>query len=162
MVLGTKSYYETIVQRARIQFFDDEILISEWVVNNGGEPKLSVPTTPGITVSRTEWMGALENIRKWVVGIELADILLSINKEPNPFNIEIKKEGNETTFAYSIDNIEDEEYEIRKITYDATTDELEIGLRDEVATIYWVDYLHYLKMQNWFKELITTIHEYQE
>jgi len=55
MALGTKFYYETIIQQARIQFFDDTTLINEWVADdNGGEPKITVPTSPGAIVYMAE------------------------------------------------------------------------------------------------------------
>jgi hypothetical protein len=147
MALGSKYYYETIIQQARIQFFDDAILLNEWVAHNGDEPTISVPLSPGAVIYRTEWKKALTRIRNWVDGIPKAGIIFPANKTLNNFDSHIIKTGEVITFDFSVDDITDISFILREISYNRPTDQITIAPRPVVInTIYWVDYLNELQL----------------
>jgi len=145
MALGTKSYYETIIQQARIQFFDDTTLINEWVADdNGGVPRITVPISPGATVYRAEWIAAVMNIRNWVAGIPLAGIIYPVTKVLQNFNHNVIKVGDIITYDYIVDDINDVSYILREISYNRGPDLITLAPRLVASTIFWVDYLNQL------------------
>jgi hypothetical protein len=145
MTLGTKSYYETIIQQARIQFFDDAILINEWIADdNGGIPRITVPTSPGNVVYRTQWIDAVMNIRNWVTGIPLASIIYPITKVLQDFDHNVNKIGDIITYNYIVDDINDVSYILREISYNRGSDQITLAPRLVASTIFWVDYLNQL------------------
>lgn len=145
MTLGTKSYYETIIQQARIQFFDDVTLINEWVANKDNEyPEISVPTSPGNVVYRTEWIDAVMNIRNWVTGISLADIIFPVTKTLNDFDHHVNKNGDIITYDYIVNDINDISFTLREISYNRGQDKITLAPRLVTSTIFWVDYLNQL------------------
>jgi hypothetical protein len=145
MTLGTKSYYETIIQQARIQFFDDTVLVNEWIADdNGGIPRITVPISPGAIVYRTEWIDAVMNIRNWVTGIPLASIIYPITKMLQDFDHNVDKTGDIITYNYIVDDINDVSYILREISYNRGSDQITLAPRLVASTIFWVDYLNQL------------------
>jgi hypothetical protein len=148
MAIGTKFYYETIIQQARIQFYLDDTLTSEWIVQDGDNPILSVPPSSGITINKNIWEGAVNNVMTWVDGIRRSGIILLDTKEISPFILEIKLTGSILSFEYIVEDTNSVEYVLRKLSYNKSTDQVEIEPRIGSSLIHWVNYLQFLKHQS--------------
>lgn len=154
MALGVKYYYEIDLQQARIQFSSGGVVTNEWVAHDGDTPTISVPTSPGATITRLEWLQALENVDKWIVGIKNAGIILSEIKKPIDFDLEIKQKNDKIDLEYKIENTIGQKRTLRAVSYDTFTDQVTLLPRIHFFDIYWVDYLMYLKVFNGYKSIV--------
>lgn len=142
---GIKSYYETIIQQARIQFFSNGTLTNEWIANkDSGIPEISVPLSPGTTIYRNIWKQALKNIQSWVTGVSLSGIIFPVTKVLQNFDHNVNKIDNIITYDYIVDDINNVSFIIRELSYDRGTDQITLAPRITTSTIYWVDYLNQL------------------
>lgn len=154
-MLGTKFIYETIVQQARIQFFDDFTLINEWIVNkDSGEPQISVPISPGNTVYRKHWKAALSNIKNWIGGIPRAGIIFSEDRTMSRSRARIINSSSGLNADYRVRDINNVNYIVRELNYNVSTDQITISPRTTSTIIYWVDYLIFMGLQDTYEVLV--------
>ena len=142
-MIGSKFYYETIINQARIQFFDDDTMISEWIAHNGDNPVIEVAGVSGATLYRKYWKEAEANIRRWIDGMKGAGIVFPTNQDPSRFSLEMKNIGSVIEFEYKVYDTSDAEYTLRQMEYIRNTDTIIISAQSAGATLKWIDYINF-------------------
>lgn len=162
MALSTKFFYELAENRARIQFYSDDVLTNEWVATNGHETsQITVPTSPGNTIPRLAWSTARLNIKKWIKGIDNCGLGFCDHRAQSNFTIEIKqKDYDILELKLDVEDTLGIERTIRELTYNKTTDMITLAPRTESFAIFWTDYLNLLLAQDQFELLVEKLHKH--
>ena len=160
MALSTKFFYELAENKARIQFYSDDVLINEWVATNGHETsQISVPTSPGNTIPRIEWINARLNVKKWIRGIDNCGLSFCDHRPQSNFCFEMKqKDNNKLELKLEVQDTLDTCRTLREIEYNKTTDMITLEPRAEAFAIFWIDYLNLLLAQDQFEILVNKLH----
>jgi len=160
MTISTKFFYELAENKARIQFYSDDVLINEWVATNGHESsQISVPTSPSNTVSRIAWINTRLNVRKWIKGIDNCGLSFCDHRSQSNFYFEMKQiNNNKLELKLEVQDTLDTCRTLRELTYDKTTDMITLEPRTEAFAVFWVDYLNLLLAQDQFELLVNKLH----